>query len=71
MTSYRDLLNHAAAKVNNSASTGQAAYSGMALEIMMSGIVCPPLQPPHPPSLLPSPTPYHPPLQNTNKENPR
>lgn len=39
MTSYRDLLNHAAAEVNSSASTGQAAYSSMALEIMMSGLV--------------------------------
>lgn len=39
MTAFRDLVNHAAAPVDNTASTGQTGYSSMALEIMMSGIV--------------------------------
>ncbi|KAL2019033.1 hypothetical protein VTK56DRAFT_10137 [Thermocarpiscus australiensis] len=39
MTSFRDLINHAAAKVDSTASTGQAGYSSMALEIMMSGLI--------------------------------
>ncbi|KAG7291278.1 hypothetical protein NEMBOFW57_001290 [Staphylotrichum longicolle] len=39
MTAFRDLVNHAAAPVDNTASTGQTGYSSMALEIMMSGII--------------------------------
>ncbi|GAB1319877.1 Mediator of RNA polymerase II transcription subunit 22 [Madurella fahalii] len=39
MTAFRDLINHAAAKVDSTASTGQAAYSSMALEIIMSSLV--------------------------------
>ncbi|KAK4150461.1 hypothetical protein C8A00DRAFT_36926 [Chaetomidium leptoderma] len=39
MTSFRDLINHAAAPVDNTASTGQTAYSSMALETMMSGVI--------------------------------
>jgi hypothetical protein len=39
MTAFRDLVNHAAAPVDNTASAGQTGYSSMALEIMMSGIV--------------------------------
>lgn len=39
MTAFRDLINHAAARVDNTASTGQAAYNSMALEIIMSSLV--------------------------------
>ncbi|AEO68655.1 b467b1b6-d36a-49a4-a4eb-34024350c8a5 [Thermothielavioides terrestris] len=39
MTAYRDLVKHATAQVDSSASTGQAAYSSMALGIMMSQII--------------------------------
>ncbi|KAK4097631.1 hypothetical protein N658DRAFT_500240 [Parathielavia hyrcaniae] len=39
MASFRDLINTAAAPVDNTASTGQAAYRSMALQTMMSGVV--------------------------------
>ncbi|KXX77952.1 Mediator of RNA polymerase II transcription subunit 22 [Madurella mycetomatis] len=42
MTAFRDLVNHAAARVDSTASTGQAAYSSMALEIIMSSLASPP-----------------------------
>ncbi|KAK4233840.1 hypothetical protein C8A03DRAFT_38417 [Achaetomium macrosporum] len=39
VAAFRDLVNHGAAMVDNSASTGQAAYNSMALEILMSQII--------------------------------
>ncbi|KAK4108085.1 hypothetical protein N656DRAFT_740661, partial [Canariomyces notabilis] len=39
MTAFRDLVTHAAAKVDSTASTGQAAYSSMALEFTMSSLI--------------------------------
>lgn len=58
MTSFRDLVNHAAAPVDSTASTGQTAYNSLAMGAKMSSIVRPsyashPLQPqltaPNPP----------------------
>ncbi|KAK4118571.1 hypothetical protein N657DRAFT_651124 [Parathielavia appendiculata] len=39
MAAFRDLINTAAAPVDNTASTGQAAYRSMALQTIISGIV--------------------------------
>ncbi|KAK3295182.1 uncharacterized protein B0H64DRAFT_441607 [Chaetomium fimeti] len=39
MTSFRDLVNHAAAPVDSTASTGQTAYSSMAMGTKMSSII--------------------------------
>ncbi|KAJ4290014.1 hypothetical protein N0V88_006815 [Collariella sp. IMI 366227] len=39
MTAFRDLVNTAAAPVDSTASTGQAAYSSLAIETGMTGII--------------------------------
>ncbi|KAL2134414.1 hypothetical protein VTI74DRAFT_253 [Chaetomium olivicolor] len=39
MTAFRDLVNNAAAPVDSTASTGQAAYSSLAIETGMTSIV--------------------------------
>ncbi|KAH6635809.1 major facilitator superfamily domain-containing protein [Chaetomium tenue] len=39
MTSFRDLVNHAAAPVDSTASTGQTAYSSLAMGTKMSSII--------------------------------
>lgn len=51
MSSFRDLVNHGAAPADNTASTGQTAYSSMALETMMSEIVRPSYAPFQPPTI--------------------
>jgi len=40
LSGFRDLILHSAEKVDNIASTGQAGYNSMAVEIMMHGLVC-------------------------------
>lgn len=39
LAGFRGLITHSADKVNNTASTGQAAANSMAVEIMMNGLV--------------------------------
>lgn len=39
LSGFRDLILHSAEKVDNIASTGQAGYNSMAVEIMMHGLV--------------------------------
>ena len=39
LSGFRELILHSAEKVDNIASTGQAGYNSMAVEIMMHGLV--------------------------------